>query len=182
MPFVVFETRWKKALSSILEELTAPEFKKLLFRLDKIPQGQKAEIPREALPDQIVKSYGPEGSILAIEKEMKVLPRNDARVQELLRPFVDKVREQKKLQQETRGQVKSPDEKVQWVRLKVTGVKSFNSRNTHLQVELGGEQQVLYVTTRLLVEALGFTPENPPPLPLSAKAQTQGKKITALHR
>jgi len=104
MPFVVFETRWKKALSSILEELTAPEFKKLLFRLDKIPQGQKAEIPREALPDQIVKSYGPEGSILAIEKEMKVLPRNDARVQELLRPFVDKVREQKKLQQETRGE------------------------------------------------------------------------------
>ncbi|XP_034406786.1 uncharacterized protein LOC117743114 isoform X1 [Cyclopterus lumpus] len=107
MSLLVLETKWKSALTSILEHLTQSELRKLLFKLDKIPQGLTNETPRERLPDIIIQHYGTEGSISVINKEMKVLPRNDARVQEPLRPFVDRVKQLKKQRQETKGQLNS---------------------------------------------------------------------------
>ena len=101
MSLLALETTWKTALTSILEELTPSDFRKLLFKLDKIPKGVKTEKHREELPDMIVQHYGTEGSISVIDKEMKVLPRNDAKVQGLLRPFVEKV---KKRRQEAKGE------------------------------------------------------------------------------
>ncbi|XP_039632776.1 uncharacterized protein LOC120543684 [Perca fluviatilis] len=94
-----FETNWKTVLSSILEELTEEEFRKMLFYLDKIPQGVKDGKAREEIPNLIVQYYGTEGSISEIDKIMKKIPRNDAKVQKLLRPFVEKL----KKRQEEKG-------------------------------------------------------------------------------
>ncbi|XP_068587733.1 titin homolog [Cebidichthys violaceus] len=97
----IFETKWKKALTSILEELSPEEFRKLMVNLDKIPQVRKAEKHREEIPDIIIKSYGAEGSISVMDKEMKVVQRNDARVQEPLQRFVEKLKERRQKIKET---------------------------------------------------------------------------------
>ncbi|XP_078028789.1 uncharacterized protein LOC117262502 isoform X8 [Epinephelus lanceolatus] len=95
MSLKIFETKWKTALTSILEELTEPQFRKLMFNLVKIPQGVKTDKTREEIPYIIIQYYGTEGSISIIDKEMKQLPRNDAAVQEHLRPFVEKLKKQR---------------------------------------------------------------------------------------
>ncbi|XP_032365047.1 uncharacterized protein LOC116679498, partial [Etheostoma spectabile] len=92
MSLKVLEAKWKPALSSILEELTEPDFRKLLYSLVKIPQGLKTGRTREEIPDLIVQHYGTEGSISEIDKIMKKIPRNDAAVQEQLRPFVENLK------------------------------------------------------------------------------------------
>ncbi|XP_031162584.2 uncharacterized protein LOC116054974 [Sander lucioperca] len=95
MSLKLLEAKWKTALSSILEELTEPEFRKMLFNLAKIPQGVKTGKAREYIPDLIVQYYGTEGSISEIDKIMKNIPRQDAAVQEPLRPFVEKLKKQR---------------------------------------------------------------------------------------
>ncbi|XP_035864678.1 uncharacterized protein LOC118496564 [Sander lucioperca] len=92
--------KWETALSSILEELTDQQFNKMLSYLDKIPQGVKTGKAREEIPNLIIQHYGPEGSISEIDEIMKEIPRNDPKVQNLLRPFVEKVKEQR---QEEKG-------------------------------------------------------------------------------
>ncbi|TDH05403.1 hypothetical protein EPR50_G00142630 [Perca flavescens] len=110
MSLKLLEAKWKTALSSILEELTEPEFRKMLFNLVKIPQGVKTGKAREYIPDLIVQYYGTEGSISEIDKIMKNIPRQDAAVQELLRPFLEKLKKQR---QGKKDQLKScqPDQK-----------------------------------------------------------------------
>ncbi|XP_035846731.1 uncharacterized protein LOC116054979 isoform X2 [Sander lucioperca] len=94
------DKKWRTALSSILEELTEEQFRKMLLYLDEIPQGVKTGKTREEIPDLIIQHYGPEGSISEIDEIMKAIPRNDPKVQNLLRPFVEKVKEQR---QEEKG-------------------------------------------------------------------------------
>ncbi|XP_049897272.1 uncharacterized protein LOC126388283 isoform X4 [Epinephelus moara] len=101
MSLKIFETKWKTALTSILEELTEPQFRKLMFNLGKIPQGVKMDKTREEIPYIIIQYYGTEGSISVIDKEMKQLPRNDAAVQEHLRPFVEKLKKQRQKEKKT---------------------------------------------------------------------------------
>ncbi|XP_049447308.1 uncharacterized protein LOC125897888 isoform X2 [Epinephelus fuscoguttatus] len=101
MSLKIFETKWKTALTSILEELTEPQFRKLKFNLGKIPQGVKTDKTREEIPYIIIQYYGTEGSITVIDKEMKQLPRNDAAVQEHLRPFVEKLKKQRQKEKKT---------------------------------------------------------------------------------
>ncbi|XP_031729958.1 uncharacterized protein LOC116398075 [Anarrhichthys ocellatus] len=100
-----FETKWKTNLTSILEQLSQPEFRKLMSDLDKIPQVRKAEKPREEMPDVIIQVYGTEGSISVMDKEMKVLQRMDARVQE---PLKRSVEELKKRRQKIKEAAKKP--------------------------------------------------------------------------
>ncbi|XP_035846692.1 uncharacterized protein LOC116054973 [Sander lucioperca] len=95
MSLKLLEAKWKPALSSILEELTESEFRMMLFNLFKIPQGVKDGKAREDIPYLIVQYYGTEGSIYEIDKIMKNIPRNDAAVQQLLRPFVEKLKKQR---------------------------------------------------------------------------------------
>ncbi|KAF1378103.1 hypothetical protein PFLUV_G00186630 [Perca fluviatilis] len=95
MALKLLEAKWKTALNSILEELTEAEFRKMLFNLVKIPQGVKTGKAREYIPDLIVQYYGTEGSISEIDKIMKNIPRQDAAVQEPLRPFVEKLKKQR---------------------------------------------------------------------------------------
>ncbi|XP_075958695.1 uncharacterized protein LOC142960643 isoform X3 [Anarhichas minor] len=99
------ETKWKTNLTSILEQLSPSEFRKLMSDLDKIPQGRKAEKPREEMPDVIIQVYGTEGSISVMDKEMKVLQRMDARVQE---PLKRSVEELKKRRQKIKEAAKKP--------------------------------------------------------------------------
>ncbi|XP_076606840.1 uncharacterized protein LOC143332890 [Chaetodon auriga] len=86
------EEEWKSCLTSILEELDTPQYNKMLEYLPKIPKRQKSEKFREKMPQKIIEHYGVEGSISAISDAMDKIPRKDPRIQDPLRPFVDKLR------------------------------------------------------------------------------------------
>ncbi|KAK5917626.1 hypothetical protein CgunFtcFv8_002458 [Champsocephalus gunnari] len=92
------ETMWKMALSSILDELTEVEFKKLVSNLEKIPQGLKEGRLRGDMINLIIQYYTPEESIPLIDYQMKILPRKDNKVQQPLKEIKDelqKLREKK---------------------------------------------------------------------------------------
>ncbi|KAI3373338.1 hypothetical protein L3Q82_006641 [Scortum barcoo] len=99
------ETKWRAALFSIMEHLEESEFQKLLFNLSKIPHGVKSDKTRSEIPKIIIQYYGTEGSISVIDKEMKQIPRMDADVQELLRPFVERLKKQR---QKNKGPTSKP--------------------------------------------------------------------------
>ncbi|KAK5887150.1 hypothetical protein CesoFtcFv8_015780 [Champsocephalus esox] len=107
------ETKWRTALSSILDELTGDEFRKLLFNLEKIPQGKKEGRVRGDMPSVIIQYYGTEGSITLIDRQMKNLPRLDAAVQQPLRGIKDEL---KKLREKNKGQLSGVvlDESLVW--------------------------------------------------------------------
>lgn len=99
MDLKALETKWRTALSSILDELTGDEFRKLLFNLEKIPQGLKEGRPRGDMPSVIIQYYGTEGSIALMDRQMRNLPRRDAAVQQPLRGIkgeLKKLREKSK--------------------------------------------------------------------------------------
>ncbi|KAJ4921275.1 hypothetical protein JOQ06_007887 [Pogonophryne albipinna] len=99
MDLKALETKWRTALSSILDELTGDEFRKLLFNLEKIPQGLKEGRPRGDMPSVIIQYYGTEGSITLMDRLMRNLPRRDAAVQQPLRGIkgeLKKLREKSK--------------------------------------------------------------------------------------
>ncbi|XP_067465104.1 apoptosis-associated speck-like protein containing a CARD isoform X4 [Thunnus thynnus] len=83
---------WKTSLTSILDELDDREYKKMLLNLDKIPKGLKASKSKEEMPQIIIQYYGVEQSVLEIKDVMDLIPRMDAAVQDLLRPFVDQLK------------------------------------------------------------------------------------------
>ncbi len=98
----ISEKEWKEALTSILEELDTSEYRKMLECLEKIPKSQKTGRSREKMPQKIIQRYGLEGSISAIRDAMEQIPRRDSKVQDLLCPFVDKLR--KKPEEENKGE------------------------------------------------------------------------------
>ncbi|XP_039632757.1 uncharacterized protein LOC120543671 isoform X2 [Perca fluviatilis] len=119
----LLEAKWETALSSILEELTEEEFRKMLFNLVKIPQGVKTGKAREYIPDLIVQHYGTEGSISVIDEIMKKIPRNDAKVQKLLHPFVEELKKRLEEKVYSIKEVKSfPDQTDVGVKGKVTKI------------------------------------------------------------
>ncbi|KAM3601169.1 uncharacterized protein V6R79_008727 [Siganus canaliculatus] len=83
----ITEEKWKKALCSILKDLSEEEFKELLELLPKIPKTKQKS--RVEMPQVIIQHYGLEGSISAIAEVMDEIPRRDDRVQNLLHPFVE---------------------------------------------------------------------------------------------
>ncbi len=89
---VILEKEWKSALTAILEELDKSQYKKMLEFLDRIPKGKKGGTSLEKMPQKIIECYGLEESVSAIDAIMKEIPRMDNKVQGLLRPFVDKLR------------------------------------------------------------------------------------------
>ena len=99
----ILEKKWKTALTSILEELDESEYKKMLFCscFDKIPKSVKTGRSREEMP-QIIIQLGADESISAVKEAMDLIPRKDSKIQDLLRPFVDKLR--KKREEENRGE------------------------------------------------------------------------------
>lgn len=95
MSFIFWESKWKTALTTILEELDELQFKKLLSYLEKIPQSVKLGKGREEFGPVIIQHLGLEGSITMIHKAMEQIPRRDSAVQVPLRPFVDRMKKMK---------------------------------------------------------------------------------------
>ncbi|XP_070700220.1 uncharacterized protein [Pempheris klunzingeri] len=88
----ISEKDWTSALTSILEELENLQYNKLMEFLDKIPRSEKTSRSKVKMPGKILQHYGLEGSISAIRDAMEWIPRRDGAVQDLLRPFVDKLK------------------------------------------------------------------------------------------
>ncbi|XP_039632619.1 uncharacterized protein LOC120543565 [Perca fluviatilis] len=86
----VSEEEWKRALTSIVEDLEPEQYIKMLECLEKIPKGQRSSTSREKMPGKIIEHYGLLNSISEINKAMDYIPRKDPTIQDLLRPFVDK--------------------------------------------------------------------------------------------
>ena len=86
------EEEWKSALNAILQELNQEQYDTLLDLLSQIRQNQKAGKPREQMPQIIIEHYGLHESYSVIKEEMWKMPRRDSKVQDLLRPFEDKLK------------------------------------------------------------------------------------------
>ncbi|XP_033970818.1 histone H1-like isoform X13 [Trematomus bernacchii] len=108
MDLKALETKWRTALSSILDELTGEEFRKLLFNLEKIPQGLKEGRVRGEMPSFIIQYYSTELSITLIDRLMRNLPRLDAAVQQPLRGMKDEL---KKLREKSKGAATTNEKK-----------------------------------------------------------------------
>ncbi|XP_031730024.1 uncharacterized protein LOC116398112 [Anarrhichthys ocellatus] len=97
------EEAWTSALTTMLEDLEEKQYKKMLECLVKIPRSKRYDTPKEQMPAIIIQFYGLPGSISAIHDVMAKIPRNDPKMQNLLRPHVEKLRqEQEKDKQEKR--------------------------------------------------------------------------------
>ncbi|KAI4789278.1 hypothetical protein KUCAC02_035348 [Chaenocephalus aceratus] len=86
------ETKWRTALSSILDELTEVEFKKLVSNLEKIPQGLKEGRLRGDMINLIIQYYGTVESIPLIDRQMEILPRKDNAVQQPLKEIKEELK------------------------------------------------------------------------------------------
>ncbi|CAJ1063688.1 uncharacterized protein LOC117812720 [Xyrichtys novacula] len=113
LPFVMvqtgFETKWKKDLTAIMEELTEQQYMKMLYNLDKIPEGLRTNKVRVEMSQIIIQYYGTEKSISLIEKEMKALPRLDIAVQGKLRPHVEKLKKLNLKKKADKAKKKEPE-------------------------------------------------------------------------
>ena len=85
------EDCWKSALISILEELDDKQYHKMQYLLE-IPKSEKTGKCREEIAQKLIEHFGLEGSISAVRAVMEEIPRRDEAVQDLLRPFVEKLR------------------------------------------------------------------------------------------
>ncbi|TDH05427.1 hypothetical protein EPR50_G00142570 [Perca flavescens] len=90
----LLEKKWKRALSSMLEQLIEQQFAEMLLNLDKIPLKVKTDKSRRSISVLIVQNYGIE-SIAEIDRITKKTPINDAAVQKLLSPFVEELNKQR---------------------------------------------------------------------------------------
>ncbi|XP_067465101.1 uncharacterized protein [Thunnus thynnus] len=108
----ILEKKWKTALTSILEELDKSEYNKMLFCycFDKIPKSVKTGTSREEIPQIIIQHLGVDESVSAINEAMDLIPRKDSAVQDLLRPFVDKL--SNKHEEENRDSMKENREET----------------------------------------------------------------------
>ncbi|KAM9332407.1 uncharacterized protein KZ484_017517 [Pholidichthys leucotaenia] len=88
---IISETEWRKALTSILEDLRKSQLEKMLEILTDIPKWCKNRKSKEKLPSIIIEHYGVDESVQIIAEAMDQIPRRDERIQKLLRPFVDKL-------------------------------------------------------------------------------------------
>ncbi|MEQ2261689.1 hypothetical protein XENORESO_014195, partial [Xenotaenia resolanae] len=104
-------TGWKRALTKILEDLSEEQYRKMLEFLDKIPKSLKRCSLRELMPQSIIEHYGEDGSISEISKIMEEIPRRDHAIQDLLRPFVEKLEEDRKGEKKKRNGACSKPEK-----------------------------------------------------------------------
>ncbi|XP_027129326.1 uncharacterized protein LOC113744337 isoform X1 [Larimichthys crocea] len=116
----ISEEEWKEALLSIMEELNEEQFEKLLFRLTDIPTSQKKNKSKQEMAQKILEHYGLKKSISVIDDAMDWIPRKDPRIQNLLRPFVDKLKNEHENGHKT---VKITNDSVEGEERSSTGLK-----------------------------------------------------------
>ncbi|XP_033969986.1 uncharacterized protein LOC117469627 isoform X2 [Trematomus bernacchii] len=108
----ISEEKWKRDLTSILEDLSSAQYIKMKECLRGFPRVLKDGQSREEMPGQIIEFYGKEKSILEIERVMEQIPKRNDLVQSLLKPYVQKVRSKPEKQQHEmkRRREKEPEE------------------------------------------------------------------------
>ena len=89
----ITEEEWKEAMTKIFDKLDADQYNRMLTSVDLTTPQKKTAKFKSTLPQKVIEKYGLEESIWKINKVMKEIPRNDPGVQNLLRPFVDKLGE-----------------------------------------------------------------------------------------
>ncbi|XP_068587880.1 uncharacterized protein [Cebidichthys violaceus] len=104
----VSEEEWRSDLTFILESLDDQQYKKTLEFLDEIPRSRKCDTSREQMPATIIQHYGLPGSISAINDVMVKIPRNDPRLQNKLKPHVEKLRQEQ--EKDKQGKKRKRDE------------------------------------------------------------------------
>ncbi|XP_015257791.1 PREDICTED: uncharacterized protein LOC107102861 [Cyprinodon variegatus] len=90
----ISEAKWKKALTAIFEKLERSQYKKMVEFYEKNQGPAQKRLTakfKEELPEKLIQMFGMDGSISLVKEAMKEIPRNDPGVQNLLRPFVDKL-------------------------------------------------------------------------------------------
>lgn len=97
------EEKWRKALTSILEELGDSQYEKFLEVLDDFPRRVKEKTNRDKMPGAIIEHYGLEESISAVNAAVDEIPRRDEKVQKHLRPFTEWLKTQE--EKENQGRV-----------------------------------------------------------------------------
>ncbi|XP_029375486.1 uncharacterized protein LOC115054398 [Echeneis naucrates] len=97
----ISEKEWRKNLNNVLKNLDMSQYTETLEHLDRIPKSVKDKKSREEMPKTIIEYYGLEGSILEIERIMDLIPRRDSDVQDLLCPFVDKLKKKQEAKKKT---------------------------------------------------------------------------------
>ncbi|XP_038564793.1 uncharacterized protein LOC119895622 isoform X2 [Micropterus salmoides] len=105
----ISERDWRSALTAILEQLDQQQYVKMKEFLDKIPKGQRDKKSRVTMPQKIIECYGLEESISVVRNAMEEIPRRDAVVQDLLRPFVDKLRNKHDIENKDQQKCCPPD-------------------------------------------------------------------------
>ncbi|XP_036404911.1 caspase-14-like [Megalops cyprinoides] len=78
------EDRWRDNMSNILSELDAKEYSKMFLYLDQIPKDKRG-LDKSMLVEQILQTYGLQGSLDAMKKVLDKLPRNDSRIRQYLK-------------------------------------------------------------------------------------------------
>ncbi|XP_071362627.1 uncharacterized protein [Trachinotus anak] len=134
----ISEKEWKKSLTSILKRLTISQYKEMLENLEKIPESLRNK-SREKMPKIIIEHYGLHDSISAIHDAMEAIPRRDSAVQDLLRPFVDKLR--KKQETESKGKKRKRVSESESEDEKKEPVAGFQKNNVISDSESSDEEQ-----------------------------------------
>ncbi|XP_069055156.1 uncharacterized protein [Lepisosteus oculatus] len=91
---IISREEWAGALNEVIEELEADEYKKLknILHQKGMPRGLLGDTEKQDLAHRIVSHFGTEASVHVIQEAMARIPRNDAAIQELLKPFVEQLR------------------------------------------------------------------------------------------
>ncbi|XP_066578752.1 caspase-14 [Amia ocellicauda] len=86
------ERKWLQALANIVEELEEVEYKKMQNNLLNIPGGKRKSTGKTDMPQLIISTYGLEHSVKEVARIMKLIPRNDPTILNLLQPFMSKIK------------------------------------------------------------------------------------------
>ncbi|XP_073336175.1 uncharacterized protein [Pagrus major] len=93
---VTSEKKWKPILTKILGELDNKQYRETMEYLEKIPRSQQRGRSKATMAQRIIEHYGRDGSISEIHDIMEELPRKDDKMQDLLSPFVEELRNKEK--------------------------------------------------------------------------------------
>ncbi|XP_066578680.1 uncharacterized protein LOC136768396 [Amia ocellicauda] len=87
MASCIDKDKWLETLVRIVEELNEVQYKKMQNYLTKIPHGTMEGTCKMAMPQLIISTYGLEDSVREVARIMKLIPRNDPTILNLLQPF-----------------------------------------------------------------------------------------------
>ncbi|XP_026213295.1 uncharacterized protein LOC113160307 isoform X2 [Anabas testudineus] len=133
----ISEEGWKSALTCIISELDAEQYNRMLELLRKVPKGRRTD--REKTPQMIIEHYGVEDSIFAITDAMEKIPRRDSAVQDLLRPFVEKLRN--KQEKKNQGKKRKCETNSESEELEQESAAGFKKNNVVSDSDSSDEEQ-----------------------------------------